>query len=119
MELHQIILSYRSQHSRVLLFALQNSVPNVRLCVNPAAYSCIHKGNACLVFSTNTKTVKSPNNAALDESELLTHPLKFYTEQLRAVNLTAKPASKPSLSSTPQGAQTQISIIPSAIFGEN
>lgn len=50
-ELHQIIFSYRSQHSWILLFVLENSVPNVCLFVNPAAYSCIHEGNAFLVFS--------------------------------------------------------------------
>jgi len=102
-----------------LLFALRNSVPNVRVFVRPAAHPRVQAGNAFLVFSTNTASLRSPNNAALDESELLTHPLKFYTEQLRAVNLAAKPASKPSLSWTPQQAQTQISIIASAGFREN
>lgn len=100
------MLSYGHNIAEFCFLHFRGSVPNVRLCVNPAAYSRVPKSNACLVFATNTKTLKSPNNAALDQSELLTRPLKFYTKQLRVVNLTeAKPASKPSLSWTPQQAQ--------------
>lgn len=62
-----IRLSFLIEHNlaEFCFFALQNSVPNVHFRVNPAAYSCISKGNALLVLSTNTEALKSSNKAAL------------------------------------------------------
>lgn len=66
-KIFSIRLSFLIEHNlaEFCFFALQNSVPNVHFCVNPAAYSCIHEGNALLVLSTNAEALKSPNNAAL------------------------------------------------------